>query len=70
MTDGTIQSRDYREPVPERTGTNQDGAGESGGEVKIIRSLTECKDIGFHASSVHKVISGNLKKHKGFIFWR
>ena len=43
---------------------------ESGGEVKIIRSLTECKDIGFHASSVHKVISGNLKKHKGFIFWR
>ena len=30
VTDGTIQSRDYREPVPECAGANQDGASESG----------------------------------------
>ena len=35
-----------------------------------IRALTDCKDFGFTQSSVHKVINGNLKTHKGYRFWR
>lgn len=41
-----------------------------GGEVKTIRALTDCGLHGFSSSSVHKVIHGQLKTHKGFIFWR
>ncbi|MGL4755925.1 MAG: HNH endonuclease [Aeromonadaceae bacterium] len=42
----------------------------SGGEEGVIRSLTDCCKHGFHGPSVHKVISGKLKTHKGHIFWR
>jgi len=41
-----------------------------GGEVKTIRALTDCKHFGFNSASVHKVINGQLKTHKGFVFWR
>ena len=40
------------------------------GERLQIRALTDCKDLGFTQSSVHKVINGKLKTHKGYRFWR
>lgn len=40
------------------------------GKKVQIRALTDCKGLGFTPSSVHKVINGKLKSHKGYKFWR